>query len=80
MSDDWDGEITFSKEAAEDVIDLLGKTIKNGIVVEKDNDEETVPSFDQQELTLEEFGGVQPGSEIFLSNNLVSVLRLVKKR
>ena len=33
----------------------------------------------KEELTLEEFGGVQKGSEVFIKQDLVSLMRLSKK-
>ncbi|MBU4201597.1 MAG: hypothetical protein L6243_00250 [Candidatus Altiarchaeales archaeon] len=70
----------FTKSAKEDILDLLDKKVGDrGTIVEKDNPEQEVLSFESQELSLEEFGGVQKGSEVFISNNIVSLMKLAKK-
>ena len=75
-----DINITFSKSVRKDILELLGKTVdKSGVIVEKDNLDQKVPSFDSTELTLKEFGGIQKGSEVFISNNLVTLMKLVER-
>lgn len=72
--------ITFDKTSKRDVLSFLNKTLDNdGFIVEKDNPEQKVLAFDGQEISLDEFGGVQKGSEVFIKNNLVSLMRLSKE-
>lgn len=72
--------ITFDKTSKRDVLSFLNKTLDNdGFIVEKDNPEQRVLTFDGQEISLDEFGGVQKGSEVFIKNNLVSLMRLSKE-
>lgn len=72
-------KITFDKSAKEEILDCLNKKVsKNNLIVEKGNPEQSVLTFEGEELTLEEFGGVQKGSEVFIKNDLVSLMRLSK--
>ena len=73
-------QITFDKKAKQEILDLLDKTVDGeGLIVEKDNPAQKVLTFDGEEISVEEFGGVQKGSEVFIKNNLVSLLRLSKR-
>ena len=74
-----DYTLTFTKSAKTGILDLLDKTIdEEGMIVEKENPKQRVLTFERQEISLEEFGGVQHGSEVFISNNFVSLMRLSK--
>lgn len=75
-----DIKLTFSKEARRDVLELLDKSVdEDGFIVESDNPEQRVPTFDGEELCLKEFGGVESGSEVFIKNNLVSLMKIAKR-
>lgn len=72
--------ITFDSSVKKDILDFLDKTVnKEGFIVEKQNPEQKVLTFDGQEISLEEFGGVKRGSEVFIKNDLVSLMRLSKE-
>ena len=74
-------KIIFEKSVKKDILNFLDKSVgENNIIVEKDNPEQKVLTFDNQELTLEEFGGIQKGSEVFIKNDVVSLMRLSKKK
>ena len=73
-------KITFDKSAKGKILDLLGKKVdEEGLIVEKDDPGQKVLTFDGEEISFEEFGGVQKGSEVFIKNNLVSLIRLSKR-
>ncbi len=73
-------KINFDKNAKKEILDMLGKTVNNErIIVEKENPSQKVLTFDGEEISLEEFGGIQKGSEVFIKNNLVSLIRLSKR-
>ena len=73
-------QITFDKKAKKEVLELLDKTVdEDGMIVEKDNPKQRVLTFDGEEISFEEFGGVQKGSEVFIKDNLVSLFRLSKR-
>ncbi len=73
--------ITFDNPSKREILDFLDKTTnKEGLIVEKQNPEQKVLTFDGQEISLEEFGGVKRGSEVFIKNDLVSLMRLSKEQ
>ena len=72
--------IVFDKSAKKDILEILDKTTDaDGTIVEKDNPSQKVLTFEGDEITLEEFGGVQKGSQVFIRNNLISLIRLSKR-
>lgn len=72
--------ITFDKNVKREVLDILNKSVdKDDLIVEKDNPTQRVLTFDGEDITLEEFGGVQRGSEVFIKNDIISLMRLSKK-
>lgn len=74
------GQIVFDKAAKIPILDLLDKKVgAEGVIVERDNPSQKVLTFDGEEITLDEFGGVQKGSEVFIKDNLVSLLKLSKR-
>ncbi|MFH1751381.1 MAG: hypothetical protein ABH821_00350 [archaeon] len=73
-------QIVFDKNAKKVVLELLEKTVdEEGLIVEKGNPAQKVLTFDGEEISLQEFGGVQKGSEVFIKDNLVSLIRLSKR-
>ena len=47
--------------------------------MEKDTNE-VVKSFEGNPLTIDDFGGVKKGSELFIENNVVSLFRLKPRK
>ncbi len=73
-------KIVFDKNAKKDILGLLGKEVnKEGLIVEKNDPEQKVLTFEGQEIAIDDFGGVQKGSQVFIKNNLVSLIRLSKR-
>ena len=73
--------ITFDGSAKQEILDFLDKSLdEEGLIVEKQNPAQKVLTFDGQEISLEEFGGVKRGSEVFIKNDLVSLMRLSKEQ
>ncbi|MHB1810945.1 MAG: hypothetical protein ACYDCP_06110 [Thermoplasmataceae archaeon] len=69
-------KMTFDDSAKEYILSLFNKKVnEDGEVLEKDSNE-PVKSFEGNPLTLEDFGGVKKGSELFIENNVVSLFRL----
>jgi len=80
MTMNEDAVIVFDKNARREVLDLLDKRVDDeGIIVEKEDPNVHVLAFDGTELTLDEFGGVKKGSEVFIKNDLVSLMRLARR-
>ena len=72
--------MVFDDSVKEEVLELFGKKVKDGMVVEGDNPDEVVRGIDGLELSLREFGGVIHGSELFINSNIASLMKLAKKR
>lgn len=72
-------KITFDESAKLDILEFLNKTVKDGLIVEKNTPSQKVLTFDNQEITLDEFGGVQKGSEVFIKNDLISVMKFLRR-
>lgn len=69
--------ITFEKEMANDILNLFNKTVDDsGYIVEKDNIDQKVLTIDGEELKIEDFAGIRPGSEIFIKSDLISIINL----
>ena len=69
-------KITFDKSIKKDILELLGKTTDNeNLIIEKNNPEQKVLTFDGEEISLEDFGGIQAGSEVFIKNDLPSLMK-----
>lgn len=73
-------KLFFDKSARLDVLNLIEKTVdQEGFIVEKENLSQRVLTFDLQEIKVEDFGGVKKGSEVFIKDNLVSLLKYIKR-
>lgn len=72
--------IMFDKSAKKDILGLLGKEIdQESFIIEKTNPRQRVLSFDGEEVTLEDFGGVKKGSEVFIKKDIISLMRFSKE-
>ncbi len=69
-------KITFDDSSREFILGLFDKHVnENGEVLEN-NTNEVVKSFEGNPLTVDDFGGVKKGSELFIENDVVSLFRL----
>ncbi len=74
------GNVTFSEEAREDILDLFGKcSDEEGFIVEKENPLQKVLTPKGEEIRIEEWAGVIKGSEAFVKNDTLSLIELAKK-
>ena len=72
--------LTFDESMKKEVLSIFNKTLDGeGFIVEKDNPAQRVLSEDGQEVNIKEFGGIKKGSEIFIKNDLISLMRLSKE-
>lgn len=72
--------LTFDKSLKKEILGFFNKEVnKEGIIVETSNPSQEVLSTDGQEVKIEEFGGIKKGSEVFIKNDLISLMRLSKK-
>lgn len=73
--------ITFqnNKATKKFLLEVFGKTIdQDNNIVEKETKEKVLGS-DGQPITLDEFGGIKNGSEIFIKNDIVSLVGFYRK-
>ena len=69
--------ITFDESAKPDILDFFDKKIvPDGYIVEKENPSHKVLTPDGEELFHTDFAGVRKGSTIFISADLVSLVKL----
>jgi len=72
--------LTFDSSLKKEVLSFFEKDVnEEGIIVEKNNPDQQVLSTDGQEVRIEEFGGIRKGSEVFIKNDLISLMRLSKQ-
>jgi len=72
--------VTFDDSVCMEVLDVFGKSVDSeGFIVEKENMAQKVLSEDGQEVNIKEFAGIKKGSEVFIKNDLVSLMRLSKE-
>ncbi len=71
--------ITFDKEDKKNILNIFNKTVdKFGYIVEKKNLDRKVLTPDGAFIHIDEFAGVMPGSEIFLKNDIFSIIKLAE--
>ncbi len=72
-------KITFDEKSKSEVLDILDKAVDaSGYIVEKDNANQKVLNIDGEEVKIEEFAGIRKGSEVFIKNDLPSLMELSK--
>ena len=74
--------VTFEREFKKEILEtVFDKTLnEENLIVEKGDQAELVPSFEGESISLEEFGGVNQGSEMFLKDDLTSIMHFTKKK
>jgi hypothetical protein len=71
--------ITFNSSAKRDILKFFEKEVTSeGIIIESSS-KEKVLGLDGTEVCEEEFAGIKAGSEIFLKNDLVSLMQLAEE-
>jgi hypothetical protein len=71
--------ITFDENSKQSLLRIMNKSVDSqGFIVEKENPSERVLTKDGEEIKLEEFAGVRKGSEVFIKNDINSILELAE--
>lgn len=71
--------ITFDEASKQSLLRIMNKVVDSqGFIVEKENPSERVLTKDGEEIKLEEFAGVRKGSEVFIKNDINSILELAE--
>ena len=71
--------ITFDKEFKKIILESFGKKIKDGVIVEK-NSEAPALTTNGEAIAAKEFAGIKHGSEIFIKNDITSLIEFAKKK
>ena len=72
--------IEFDDEISAHILDIFDKEInEKGNVIDKKTQEIIIDRFSEDELNKTNFGGVLPGSEIFISKNEVSIAEYISE-
>ena len=73
--------LTFDKSVKKEVLEVFDKTVnEEGIIIEKDSKQPVLSSEDGQEIHIDEFGGIAKGSEIFIKNDIVSLMKFARRK
>ena len=73
--------LTFDESAKREILGFFNKDVNDDdLIVEKDNPQQKVLSIEGDEVSLKEFGGIKKGSELFIKNDLLSLMRLSKNQ
>ena len=71
--------ITFDKEFKTIILESFGKKTKEGVIVERDS-EAPVLTMKGETITIKEFAGIKHGPEIFIKNDITSLIEFAKKK
>ncbi len=71
-------KLLFTSKSAPLILKAFDKGIdKNGLIIENST-KEPVLTPDNEEININEFGGLKKGSEIFIKDNLYSIMKLAE--
>jgi len=69
--------VIFDESSKIKLLELMNKSVDSeGFIIEKNNPTQRVLTKDGEEIKLSEFAGVRKGSEIFIKNDINSILEL----
>ena len=73
--------LTFDESAKLDILDFIDKGVDSeDFIVEKSNPSQRVLTFEGQEISKKEFGGVKRGSEVFIKDDIISLIRISRQQ
>lgn len=72
--------IVFDNSLKDEILSIFNKKIEEGtgLIVEKLDPTQKVLSPKGEEITVEKFAGIQKGSEVFITSDIVSLIKLSK--
>jgi hypothetical protein len=71
-------KLCFTKEALPYILEAFGKSIdENGLIIESATGE-PVLTPEGEEIAASNFGGIKKGSEIFIKDDLYSIMNLAE--
>jgi hypothetical protein len=73
--------ITFSNNAKKFILSAFSKTVdEQEFIVETSNKNQRVLTPDGEQVELENFAGIKKGSEVFIKNDLISLIKFAVSR
>ncbi len=70
-------KILFTEASLPFILEAFGKSIEDGLIIENKTGE-TVLSPEGEEIEASKFGGLKKGSEIFIKDDLYSIMKLTE--
>jgi hypothetical protein len=71
--------LTFDNNSKNNVLELFNKTIdKDDFIVENSNEKRKVLTPEGEFININEFAGIIPGSEIFVKNDIFSLIKVAE--
>lgn len=75
-----DVKLLIDRSATKDILEMFGADInEENIIIDKESGE-PVPTKEGTPIFIEEFGGIQEGSKIFIRNDLSVIIKLVNEK
>lgn len=75
-----DMNFTFDSTAKSDILGFFGKEVNEENIIVESSSKEPVIGLDGYEVYEKDFAGIKKGSEIFLKNDLLSMMKLADER
>lgn len=73
-------KMLFNDKALPFILEIFGKTInEEGLIIDM-NTGEPIQTPEGDFLNMDNFGGIKKGSEIFLKNDLLTVIKLAEDK
>lgn len=74
-------EITFGPSAAETVLEQFGKTLDDdNYIIDEETEERVTSMYKEEEIHIDEFGGVVKGSTEFIKDDYAEIHDYVKSK
>lgn len=70
-------KLLFHKETLSLILEAFGKSINGDEIIIETSTQEPVLTPDGEEIEAINFGGIKKGSEIFIKDDLLSIMNLV---
>lgn len=72
--------ITFDKQFKSEILKAFDKTIKEDKIIVEASTGKPVLTINGETITSKEFAGIKKGSEIFIKNDITSLIEFAKNK
>jgi len=73
-------KIVFDKSLSNEILDSFGKYVSKDKLIFDKVTKKHVLSPDGEEININEFAGIVPGSEIYLKSDIISLIKYVENK